>query len=338
MALPYGESSFFTEQIVQENISYPFWNEGDQSCKIYSQRVNVHLDYYRPMPLDTPHRTDPTAMLVAESPPDYIEAKVVESTREFATIPQTRNLGISYNWLIPGIASASAVNWVTPTAYRANVLHRDDTVVEQFYDLKEWTYIPGRKQSILAYEFDLTDASAFSVGEVVTIRAKVYNGYRLRGTKNRTPASVINSQFTIVAKVSNTLYFLSYNMHFASLSLWTGKSPRLTDIAIGVNFSREPRGETVSARMQLDYFHSANPWNSWAPQEPFRIYDTATKTIGGVSVGQHETDILKAGTAPSVSEYMTIMQRGDWLLAEPQKLSRWMGNIWQVESIFVKPR
>lgn len=336
---PYGESKFYTEQIVERNLRYPFWNVGERTCKIYSERVNVHLDYYRPQNLDTRHSQDKRAMLVFESPPEYIDAKVVEFSREYATVPGKWSEYVTYNWEVPGIATTQAMDWRDVNDFTLSQWHRGDEVTQQYYrEVQNYTGWSLPYLSVYAHRFHLSseDIVDFSLGQVVYISAtdtgRTVSSWH--GAARDLPDVQRMAIAKVIAIIGNDLY--TFAVSIVGYWGWVIWAPdRIQNVRLGRSLSREPRGEAVTARIDHEYFYAVNPDADFTATPPFRIYDPTEKIIGGVTVTNGVSDTIKNNTIPDWATYSTWIGKR-WLQAEPSKLNRWMGNIWEITTVWVR--
>jgi len=335
MSLPYNERAFDTEQIVEKNVSYPFWGVGDTKGKIITERVNINLANYQPLALDTPNRDDPTAILVDELPPQYIDAQVVEHVREYATVPGAWEEYVVYNWEAPGIDSTFAIDELTISSYNLDIRRFDNLadplVLSYYYDYLNWSVLPGRS-GLEGYKLTFSgDPNLLSVGDIVNIWYR-WRGYSyiwgdLRYKMSSKPISF--AQTPIIAKSGNDFLIsrgsLFKGFYIASGESWTARLDP-SSLRIGKSLNREPLARATTAKITHEYFYSRNPDDEFSPEQPFKLIDETGK----------EASTITGDTSPSYTEYAKWIGDGRWILSEIPILQRWKGNIWEITRTYVR--
>ena len=128
MAQEYESSSYNVEKLVQQEEVFPFIEQGDETTKMYILTYRVNRDYYEKIPLDTVYSEDDSAILVDQSSPTDIKGGVVEFTRTYSYVPESRFEYAGITWAMPGIEKISGYSWTadstpewTGTAWKINL-------------------------------------------------------------------------------------------------------------------------------------------------------------------------------------------------------------------------
>lgn len=89
--------------------------------------------------------------------------------------------------------------------------------------------------------------------------------------------------------------------------------------------ARQPETKTVPAKVVFDYYKESNI-NNITILQPEVIRNSAGLV----------TDTYDLGTTPTLSAYQAKIAAGDWIVAQASVTRRWMGNIYERETIYVK--
>lgn len=95
---------------------------------------------------------------------------------------------------------------------------------------------------------------------------------------------------------------------------------------------RSPTTRVVTSRVELDYFHCAGVGAQYPSPEKIPLLEPENI----VNAAKEDTDTYSPTTTPTLDEYLARVNKQEWIIAEPSILRRWMGNIYERATRFVR--
>ncbi|PAW76817.1 MAG: hypothetical protein B9S32_13850 [Verrucomicrobia bacterium Tous-C9LFEB] len=290
--------------VSQRLFEFPFM--GDLTSCTFKQTFMIDAEHYAPLPLSTRDTVRNDMFLVAEDGQQNIGGGIITFDRTYATIPLSRNDYEPYAWTAPAFVDAnSTLERIAVAWKRMGSLDRISV---------PGTYAPGMTVTV-------SQRSANNqVAVTLTTNLEVYGSYSVSRTVEAIGTEGLNGPYIDVANLPWKLSFGNTNIGY----------PRSTVTLPASN--RVEKSLVVSSRCQYDYFLPgvtagiAQPEDIDIYQRAF-FYTTATGA---------ETNSLSSSTSPTVAVYKTWISSRQELIPEPSDISRWMGNIWQRKTRYIK--
>lgn len=270
----------------------------DFSNIVFEQDYQQFADDFVPLPLDTPHDEIPDAFLVQESQPEPMGA-IVQWTRTYSKIPPSRTIAESYAWSVPGIGT-------------------------------EAVYSPVNISSVS----HSGSANLTGSGSVTTITCATSPGVNVGD-------SVLIS-YTFTDSVTGSQY--GRDVLRTALSGTSGTSVRVALISEPggtmsfqtlrkVEPGRDPYVEEVWSRIQYDYYLPGVSAGIMLPEhiptiEALDIYDNTGR----------RTTSFTADTTPSLATWRAQVASGALVCAVQSIPRRWMGNIYERATRYVRAK
>lgn len=164
-----------------------------------------------------------------------------------------------------------------------------------------------------------TGAHGLSVDDIVIIT------YQIQMATNPSFVPILYNARTIVAVTSTTLDVAEISDPRGSIIDWFS-------VTYGV-VGRDPMQFPVPCRIQYDYFMPGVSPDITTPNDIPII--TAVRIMSNDGT---ETQYYSSVTTPTVEDYMALVDAGEWVVAVDSTLRRWMGNIYERETLYVQAR
>lgn len=293
-----GDYSTASEIFPSPLITYPI--EQDQSAYEVRRRYLIRRSSYSPEALNTADATYTTAYLVAETPVGNPGADLLEFERVYATIPQPRDEYEGYVYEYP--ASTPTVSTLT------------------------WESMGVSSYCAVTGQLVFTGLSSATIGDRISYAYSI--AYDIL-----TAGSSYNSSYSYTRTGSALMYAASTITVSRIITTGTLANVSLTNLRGAVGNTRGRRStliKAVASRIAVDY---------WLPGVTASITtpaDIDLQTAFRVLSSQGEpTTTVGANTNPSATEYQTLVDNGEELVAEDTQLTRYRGNIYERRTRFV---
>lgn len=312
-------TQFTTATCTGASIEYPFRNNGDSLTKIYSHIMQVKLTSYVPLadddtmtaitekPERSPFPDDAGAFYIGDSTPEPIDGGMVQFVRGFSNIPKSRVEGAGlYGFTFPsvtdGITSTFNCNSGTgdflTSNNRVEIRFSLTNANAQNLDLGGKCQAASASQRLVFYgQTSYEELSPFFV-----IYEKTANG----------------SNYNYKGYMENYQSVKSVNA-YSTFSTFTISTPKLI---------ARPSKETTNSESIFTYRYvkTANIEN----EDLTRRFQVLSRSGSNPTYIYENADEVTSSTAPTVKEYGGLVYVGGYLQAEPEVVSRWRGNIWEI--------
>jgi hypothetical protein len=299
-----------------DRVSYPFMGRGDTQTYVLEKDYMVKMDKYAPLSVGEPHADLAELYFVSDSPIQEIgNSGIGKFTRTYSVIPGVYGDGITFNgtgswaykeggstvWTRPGFNTVDAafkLYWID------NVLEYPTTDTIKLYtqtrlsDGLRWTHNITSEYETATVDYTFID----NIGGLE--HEKQYTStIHSRGTDyivvDRVPYEAVDGTTTIY-----------YN--------WFSK-PQV---------KREPSQVVVPCVKMFRYYAEGVNVD--------KIENVGVDAWEIIDENLNATDTLSEVTTPSINEYNAMVTAGTWVVSEPAVSRRWMGNIWELEVIYVQ--
>lgn len=331
-------------------VEFPFINEGDADTCIRTETWEVHKDHYNRASgaILEPGTPGEIGTLQIQTKPTVRDENLYRWQRIYAEPPPPRVTGVRrVAWARPGLGSA--VN-----------IAKTFGITTQFQ-----TYGPGNRQSRVAAT---NLASFFSSGAHATqpggygIKADLGASPGFTGTKLAVITLVISERGTVdspglirrypfTAEIKDATAYAAASHLSGTLTatqVWISPLRAGTNEAwciggfggqYGVNeyrwiesinavggLDRAAATVDITATVRTEYYYASSPDKLQLTDNLLAIYDS----------GGTVTDTINSSTTPSQATWDAWVAEGREIEVEAPQAARWLGNIWQVERLFVK--
>lgn len=321
MSIPYSAgTAFTTATCVKAWIEYPFANNGDSATKVYHHTMQVDRLSYSPLafndvmttadekPTRSPFADDSAAYWVGDTPPSDIGGTLVEFQRIFSNIPAIRVEGNGiYAFTYPGVDSTTTSTIATSTGNEST------------------SFDSGTGEGIMIFDVAPGDTSKFTVGQKLHVNND-------------------NQGFGLFEGQSPSTSWVPYEVNDGFVTDITSNTITVKETLSPAGFIGFRSGVAITTYTLQETLPARDPFTQNATSRRSFSYvksdDLLGVTIGAkfslVNSSGVPTDTLTTTTVPTKATYLGYVTDSEYLAAESTQVTRWMGNIWQKESILVQ--
>jgi len=335
MTIPYSAgTSFATPTCVGGVIKYPFANEGDSATKVYVHDMQVARANYAPLafnnfmetggganqqkPVRSPFPDDANAFWVGDSEPTDNGTSIVSFQRTFANVPVTRLEGNGiYAFTYPGTDSASLFVFDTSTGGESA------------------TYLNSNGK-FAVMKFNVSDASIYQVGQRFDVRndaAGALNDYQFEalyqfpGSTAQWYPFIVEGAF-VTAIIGNQIE-IRHRFNSGTSEAY------IINFRSGVTITTFSMIQSLPIRSSFTQNGNSRKAYNYTKSDDL-IGIPITRKFSVVDSSGTPTDTLSSTTIPTTDDYLDLKTNGFYIDAESSKISRWMGNIWEIVDITVE--
>jgi len=306
MSLPYGETSFYTQQESARVPFYPFWSLGDRRTKLYTLPITIHRDHYVPLELDTPYPHDPAALMVEETQPQDYGGGVIQFNRIFASAGDGYTTYGLTSYEFPGLSGGSDTPLSVTSVNVPAIGYRFPFVAPLTIDGSDVSTLVGK-----SYKFTLNYPSYTGVHGTVPAYTRV--------VRRRITPSILSGQ-TYYAIFSAVRYLQSFPSFVYGYATPTIASAELF-------YEDLPRSEVTQSKVVTSFVHTKDPDNI-PVTSPIDI-PVSTAIIDGQSVSGR---FLTTSSTPSIDDFYAEQ----WVQSDRSTFTRWKGNIYRLDTPYVR--
>lgn len=327
MSIPYSHgTSFDTATTIHAWVEYPFREQGDSTTKVYHHTMRQTATAYAPLaddvvltaagakPERSPFSDDSAAYFAGDYGLSHIGDGLIEFDRQFANIPQDR------------IESNGFYAFEFPVVPGGINISKNSTSENTSYDTGAFTVT-------ITATLSAADAASFNDGDFVYITNPNYWEYDIgSATYSRSNFYGISSKSgnTITLVIEN-FYYLSGGTTPTAYTGFTDNTPTEYVIKIIVAGSRaNPVQLNSPSIVNYRYLKVSSPLQIPLLEERFQLL-----TSSGVV-----TTATSATTTPlNTAEYQNAALAGQYIInAEPERITKWKNNIYELAVIRVKAK
>lgn len=307
MSVPYNIVSLRKPRLTKRRVEFPFTSFGDRKTFVITETWSVWHDQIDRVakPLDEPHYE-----------PRYSSAILTEDMmglaigddgmatwqREYAMVPQSHVKSVPGAFVFPGMVGSIYNN--SHTISSVNASNQITTATTHSFNVGDVVIIIGQK----------------------TYTAGRQSWYVVDGKRTKTKIYPFQARLKVTAVTSNTVTFAT---PITGVFVLIGVSVTTTLYTVRDYISsRLPKAWSGIATSRNSFVLTTNPANEVQSVEKFSIVTSAGE----------ETDTVTSSTNPSLSDYLGYLGNRSEIQIETSRVSRWKGNIWQIEDITAEAR